>query len=164
MAARWKDLEMKQQATEDDVPQVAVAAKLENLRIIGDFIAGTMHQLGKGTDSEVYQVQLAVDEACTNIIEHAYAGDTDEPIKVNCSISGDELTVQIRDWGEPFDPTAVPLPDLDGDASQRQKGGLGVFLMRKAMDEVHYVFHAMKFNELTMIKRLNPSSSAATVE
>ena len=130
MVVSDKDVIMDTLSNGDTMPQLSVEAKLENLGAIGDFIAQAMHKLGIGIDAEVYQVQLAVDEACTNIIEHAYAGDTDEPIKVNCYRAGDELTFHIRDWGEPFDPTAVPLPDLNATPFERQKGGLGVFLHR----------------------------------
>ncbi len=132
--------------------ELKVEAKLENLAVIGDFITEAMKQLGR--DQETFQVQLAVDEACTNIIQHAYSGDSEKPIRILCLISGNDLVIQIRDWGEPFDPDSVPQPDIESELFERKLGGFGVFLIRQMMHEVKYVFHAGGYNELTMTKHL----------
>ncbi len=59
----------------------------------------------------------------------------------------------LIDHGESFDPSEIPLPDLKADLSDRKIGGLGIFLMRKLMDEVHYEAKPDKSNVLTMTKR-----------
>ena len=51
---------------------------------------------------------------------------------------GDAITIILIDHGESFDPSEIPMPDLKADLSDRKIGGLGIFLMRKLMDEVHY--------------------------
>jgi len=132
--------------------ELKVKAKLENLAVIGNFVAEAMKQLS--VEQQTFQVQLAVDEACTNIIQHAYSGESEKSIRILCSMSGNDLVIKIRDWGKPFDPDSVSPPDTESELFERKLGGLGIFLMRQMMDEVRYVFHARRYNELIMIKHL----------
>jgi|SRR5688572_22055282 serine/threonine-protein kinase RsbW len=126
-------------------------AKFEYLDEIRDFVAGVARQ-GGFSDKEIYSLQLAADEAASNIIEHAYAGVTNASLEINCEMQGDTLTIIMRDQGTTFDSSKVKQPDLKADLSERQIGGLGVYLMRKLMDEVRYESSG-KTNTLTMIKR-----------
>ena len=68
-------------------------------------------------------------------------------------MKGDTITIILIDRGESFDPSEIPLPDLKADLSDRKIGGLGIFLMRKLMDEVRYEPRPDRSNVLTMIKR-----------
>jgi len=142
---------MKGKGTKGNQLELRVNAKLENLAVIGDFITETMKQFG--IEQETFQVQLAVDEACTNIIQHAYSDESEKSIRVLCSMSGNDLVIQIRDWGKPFDPNSVPPPEIEAEL-ERKLGGLGMFLMRQMMDEVRYVSYPGRYNELIMIKKL----------
>jgi serine/threonine-protein kinase RsbW len=135
-----------------DQLELEVEARIENLAAIDDFVTDAMKRLG--AEDESYRVQLAVNEACTNIIQYAYSGDCDLPIQILCSIVGNDLVVRIRDWGEPFEPNSVPVPDTQSELSDRKLGGLGILLMKKMMHEVRYVFHAGECNELTMTRHL----------
>jgi len=69
-------------------------------------------------------------------------------------MSGNDLVIKIRDWGKPFDPHSVSPPEIESELLERKMGGLGIFLIRQMMDEVRYVFHARRYNELIMIKHL----------
>jgi serine/threonine-protein kinase RsbW len=138
--------------TKDNQFELEVEAKLNNLPVISDFIAETMERL-EVDSSTSYKVQLAVDEACTNIIQHGYSGQKGS-IKILCKLEDSEFTVTIRDRGKPFDPRSVPPPDLEADLDKRKVGGLGVYFMRKMMDEMSYSFDAVNGNRLTMRKRL----------
>jgi anti-sigma regulatory factor (Ser/Thr protein kinase) len=105
-----------------------------------------------------YAVQLAVDEAFTNIIEHAYGGECDKTIECICQCTPDCLVVTLVDCGNPFNPNDIPEPDLVSDLEDRQVGGLGLYFMRQMMDEVSFrvVPAAGKNTEcnlLQMIKR-----------
>jgi anti-sigma regulatory factor (Ser/Thr protein kinase) len=131
--------------------ELEVSGKLENLSVIADFIATTMRQIG--TEEEIYKVQTAVDEACTNIIQHAYSGKGGI-IAISCQLQDNDIVITITDRGMPFDPGSVPPPDLEADLNHRRVGGLGMYLMRKLMDEVSYDFDAEKGNKLTMRKML----------
>jgi anti-sigma regulatory factor (Ser/Thr protein kinase) len=74
-------------------------------------------------------------------------------LELSCGVHGDTIKIILTDRGEAFDPSEIPLPDLKADLSDRKIGGLGIFLMRKLMDEVHYESNADKSNTLPMIKR-----------
>jgi anti-sigma regulatory factor (Ser/Thr protein kinase) len=66
----------------------------------------------------------------------------------------DDITVILVDHGEPFDPSDIPMPNLKADLSERKIGGLGLYLMRKLMDDVKYVSDPQNNrNTLTLIKR-----------
>jgi serine/threonine-protein kinase RsbW len=131
---------------------VQFAAKFEFLDEIRDFV-GEIARAGGFSDKDVYNIQLATDEAASNIIEHAYENRSDGILELSCGMKGDTITIILIDYGESFDPSEIPLPDLKADLSDRKIGGLGIFLMRKLMDEVHYEPKPDKSNVLTMIKR-----------
>ena len=132
---------------------VQFSAKFEFLDEIREFV-GEIARAGGFSDKEVYNIQLASDEAASNIIEHAYEGVQDGKLEISCGVKGNAITIILVDHGEPFDPSEVPTPDLKADLSERKIGGLGIFLMRKLMDEVRYDAEPGKSrNTLTMIKR-----------
>ena len=131
---------------------VQFAAKFEFLDEIRDFV-GEIARAGGFSDKDVYNIQLATDEAASNVIEHAYESHPDGVLELSCGMKGDTLTIVLVDRGESFDPSEIPLPDLKADLSDRKIGGLGIFLMRKLMDEVHYEPKPDKSNVLTMTKR-----------
>jgi serine/threonine-protein kinase RsbW len=127
-------------------------ARFEFLDEIRDLVAEVARE-GGFSEKEVYSLQLAADEAASNIIEHAYAGITNASLDVTCNCEGDELIITMRDNGKPFDPSKVKQPNLKADLSERQIGGLGMYLMRKLMDDVRYEANSRTGNLLTMIKR-----------
>ncbi|OGO40058.1 MAG: hypothetical protein A2Z04_03900, partial [Chloroflexi bacterium RBG_16_57_9] len=147
--------------------QLTVPAQTENLAQIAEFIdeCGTRLNL---TEREKYAVQLAVDEAATNIILHAYGPDRSGPITVTCGQSNDDLVVTLHDFGRPFDPGAVPMPDVHAPLEYRLEGGLGLYFMRQLMDDVQFEFDPEAGNTLTMIRhrqivRSHPSRYASDV-
>ena len=131
---------------------VQFAAKFEYLDEIREFVGG-IARAGGFTDKDVYNIQLATDEAASNIIEHAYEKITNGVLELSCGVRDDLITIILIDHGESFDPSEIPLPDLKADLSDRKIGGLGIFLMRKLMDDVHYEVTANRGNILTMSKR-----------
>jgi anti-sigma regulatory factor (Ser/Thr protein kinase) len=131
---------------------VQFIAKFEYLDEIRDFV-GKVARRGGFSDKDIYNIQLATDEAASNIIEHAYAGVSNGVLDLSCGLVSDGITIILIDYGESFDPSAVPMPNLKADLSERKIGGLGIFLMRKLMDEVHYEPRKDGSNVLTMRKR-----------
>ncbi len=83
-------------------------------------------------------IALAVDEATTNVLEHAYRGATNRTVELRFEDRGESLRVEVVDNGRAVDPKAVPQVDLSQYASERRKGGLGVHLMGKIMDSVTF--------------------------
>ena len=102
-------------------------------------------------EDDVEQFKIAVDEACTNVIEHAYKGRDDHEVDITIIIDPDRFTVRIRDEGEPFDESKYRAPNLVELAKNRRKGGLGVHIIRTLMDSVEY--HSQgQVNEIRMTK------------
>lgn len=132
---------------------VQFTAKFEFLDEIREFV-GDIARAGNFSERDVYNIQLATDEAASNIIEHAYEGVGDGLLEISCGVNGSAITIVLVDHGESFDPSVVPTPDLKADLSERKIGGLGIFLMRKLMDDVRYEAEPRKNrNTLTMTKR-----------
>ena len=127
-------------------------ASFEYLDEIREFVAEIARQ-GGFNDKEIYSIQLAADEAASNIIEHAYDGYAHGMIEITCDMKGNDIVITMHDDGKPFDPSGVKQPNLKADLSERQIGGLGVYLMRKLMDEVRYKSTSGAGNLLSMRKR-----------
>jgi serine/threonine-protein kinase RsbW len=134
------------------MPNITFPAKFEFLDEIREFVADVARE-GGFTDKEIYSLQLAADEAASNIMEHAYAGNPNANLDIQCDMRGDSLVIMMHDVGSSFDLSQVKQPNLTADLSERQIGGLGVYLMRKLMDEVRYESDPHTGNLLTMIKR-----------
>jgi anti-sigma regulatory factor (Ser/Thr protein kinase) len=131
---------------------VQFAARFEHLDAMREFV-GNIARKGGFSEKDVYNIQLATDEAASNIIEHAYQNMPGNILELSCGMKGDVITVTLTDYGDSFDPSEVPVPDLKADLSDRKIGGLGLFLMRKLMDHVDYRPGPNKSNVLTMTKR-----------
>src|SRR3990172_4928650 len=93
------------------MPKATFKARYENLGRICEFVSRTAKRAGLD-DSAAYAVELATNEAATNIIEHGYGGESDN--RIECSIDADDggVTVVLLDWSPPFDPTRVPEADF----------------------------------------------------
>ena len=129
------------------------AAKFEYLDEIRDFV-GDIARAGGFSDKDIYNIQLASDEAASNVIEHAYEGINNGILEISCGLKDDVIVIVLVDHGKPFDPSDVPAPNIKADLSDRQIGGLGLYLMRKLMDEVRYEADSKNNrNTLTLIKR-----------
>jgi serine/threonine-protein kinase RsbW len=126
-------------------------ARFEFLDEIREFVAEVARE-GGFSEKEIYSLQLAADEAASNIIEHAYEGVSDADLDIACDMRGDTLIITMRDTGRPFDPSKVKQPNLKADLSKRQIGGLDMYLMKKLMNEVHYESNTKIGNLLTKIK------------
>ena len=126
-------------------------AKFDVLDEVREHVGGLARQHGFG-ERAIYSVQLAADEAASNIIEHAYAERPSETFLLRCDYSNDRLIMTFLDMGESFDFSRVKTPDLSADLSKRKIGGLGIFLMHKLMDEVDYKV-TRSGNFLTLVKR-----------
>jgi serine/threonine-protein kinase RsbW len=130
-----------------------VPSSTENLAIVREFLNSVGRQAGMD-DDEVAKVQLAVDEACSNVIEHAYGHDSSKEVMVRVSFDHETLRIEVIDTGQGFDPSSIPRQELEELAAQRKTGGLGVRLIQKLMDEVHYEVGPGKKNQIRMIKKI----------
>lgn len=89
------------------------------------------------SNKRIHEIELATEEVLVNIFNYSYPGGTGEA-EITCTIEGDTFIVEIIDEGIFFDITTVPDPDVTVDLSQREIGGLGIFFIKKLMDDVRY--------------------------
>jgi len=130
--------------------ELIVPAKTEQIPIISEFIEKLMSESGFGL-KEIMEVQLAVEEACTNVVLYAYPGRGREGyIHITAKV-GDGLILSIEDEGTPFDPTKHDAPSIQSSAEEQPIGGLGIHLIKTYVDEVSYEFRDGK-NVLRMVK------------
>jgi anti-sigma regulatory factor (Ser/Thr protein kinase) len=108
-----------------------------------------------GIDRETAaSLALAADEACSNVVEHGYAGGEPGPITLTVELAHGAARVAIADRGRPFPPDAAPPPDLDSDWRERPIGGLGWHLIKSLVDRVEYESDPERGNQLTLHKSL----------
>lgn len=112
------------------------------------------HTVAAGFNSEsVEQFKVAVDEACTNVIKHAYHGNESQEVTIRIIVDKDRCTVCIQDKGHAFRPQEYEEPDIFDLAKRRQAGGFGVHIMRRLMDHVEYASQG-RTNEVRLTKYL----------
>ena len=129
-------------------------ARLEKLADIRTFVEESCRRAG-AADSVCFDLKLAVDEACTNIIEHGYSGQPGS-ISLTVESAAGTLRVIIQDRGRPFDPARLRAADVTSAPEERPIGGLGWHLIRTSMDEVDYERDPAGGNRLTLTKRSRP--------
>ena len=128
---------------------LTVPARIDQLDEVHAFVSGV---LGNADMKTELSIRLAVEEVFVNISSYAYApGEGDA--QVECALLTDpkRLLIRFRDSGVPFDPTAHEDADTSEEAIMDRIGGLGIFLVKKNMDEVSYAYECGK-NVLTLIK------------
>lgn len=133
------------------MPVKIFPAQFEFLDDIREFVAIPARLLGVD-EKDIYNLQLAADEAASNIIEHAYVGVTDGTIEVDVQAEPESFTIIMKDHGHRFDAGLAVEPDLSASLEDRAVGGLGLFFMRKLMDVVRFEWVEGTGNILTMIK------------
>ena len=101
---------------------------------------------------DVYAIQIAVDEACSNIIDHAYGGENLGEITIKFNNFKNKIQIILIDKGKPVILEDVPEPDLTSPLETRKERGLGVFFMKNFMDSVLFEFSKSEGNILTMEK------------
>jgi serine/threonine-protein kinase RsbW len=130
-----------------------VPSATENLALIREFVGNVGSQAGL-VDDDVAKLELAVDEAVANVIEHAHGHDSNKEVTVRATFDAATLRIEVVDEGEGFDPTAVPTTPVEQMVHDRRTGGLGLRVMRSLMDEVSYEIIPGERNRLRLLKRI----------
>lgn len=133
--------------------QLDITSDTANLVRVSEFVAAAGSAMGM-TEKQQYDVELAVDEAVTNIMEHAYGRRKDGHISIMLARRNADLIVEIRDVGKPFDASSVKPPQLRVPLGKRDIGGLGIYFMRQLMDSVEFSHNSKHGNLVRMTKRL----------
>jgi anti-sigma regulatory factor (Ser/Thr protein kinase) len=121
-----------------DIHRITRAAYAESLKDFRDFIKEHCGAHPRVDSQTLYDIQLAVDEACTNIITHGYANMDPGSIILNLEIETEKLRVYITDFGHSFEPDNTPIPDVTAPLEERPLGGFGIFFIRQLMDHMEY--------------------------
>ncbi|MEI7770566.1 MAG: anti-sigma factor antagonist [Chloroflexales bacterium] len=135
---------------------ITLTADLDALAKISAFITEAAELCGLD-ERATWQVQLAVDEAATNVIQHAYDQENPGDITLGWACEGNRFIITLRDTGRQFDPGSVPPPDINSPLEERQVGGLGLYLITRLMDEARFDFRPQEGNVLTMVKYISSS-------
>ena len=137
------------------------------LGLIRKVIVEFLSQSGIG-EEEAYKVEMAVDEACANVMEHAYSemkkektpiplrrqDDFNPAVDLDIKLDKDKVSITIRDYGEKFDFEKSGKIDLDKFMKEMRTRGLGVFLIKNLMDSADYTHKPGLGNELKLVKYL----------
>lgn len=133
--------------------RITRAAYLESLHDFREFLRAHCASLPGVSADLLYDVQLAVDEACTNIILHGYADMDPGSIILDLMTERDRLTISLTDFGHSFEPDSAPVPDVTAPAEDREAGGFGLFFIRQSVDEMEYRV-TEDGNNMTLTKHL----------
>jgi len=137
----------------NNVDELQVKSKTENLSEIRDFVSENAQKAGIPT-TMVENIILAVDEACTNIIKHAYKLSPLGEIIIKIDYDKEKFIITIIDYGKSFEPDQVPQPDLRKYYREHRVGGLGMYLMKSLMDDVTYTSIPGKYNKVLLRKNI----------
>jgi PAS domain S-box-containing protein len=116
--------------------EIEIHSTLQDLRRARAFVreACQAAQPGLLDEDDVAGIELAVNEAASNVIKHAYHGRADQPIQLEIDIFPERVSVRLHHLGDSFDPATAPLPAFDGS----RESGFGLYLMARTVDEVQY--------------------------
>jgi sigma-B regulation protein RsbU (phosphoserine phosphatase) len=120
------------------MPKLILPADIENLEKLLRFVSEQAAETGF-SEKRVNEIELATEEALVNIVHYAYPEGQAGDVEVACIMNDDGgFMVRMTDAGIPFNPKNLEDPDVGADITSRQIGGLGVFLIRKMVDEWDY--------------------------
>lgn len=131
--------------------QLKIPSKTDNLELIRIIVSHIAELVGFNED-DVYKIELAVDEACANVIKHAYDKDKNDAINLLIEIDFKKLTIIVTDEGIGFDVNKVLNRDVKEYLAQMRVGGLGIHLMKALMDEVELKSTPGVKTEVKMVK------------
>jgi len=133
--------------------QASFPAVLSALADIAEMVTGCAREAGMPEEC-VREIELAVDEAGTNIVNYAYPKDEEGTIEIECRLENERFAIVLRDSGQPFDQTKPTTPVVEGPLEEREIGGYGRFLMRQCLDDLFYAREEGR-NVLTFVKRFS---------
>ena len=131
--------------------ELNIKAADENLDQVLGFVDGILEQNECSMKAQM-QLDIAVEEMFVNVAHYAYAPNEGD-VLIRCDVEDGIASVTLEDSGIPYDPLAKPDPDVTLSAEERQIGGLGIFMVKKSMDEVFYEYKDGK-NIFTMKKKI----------
>lgn len=132
--------------------KIIVAASLDQIDGIQEFVSSEMESVNCPMKQQL-QVNIVLDELLSNVVRYAYP-DGGGSIEVSCEASESQIAITLIDSGIPYNPLEKEDPDVTLSAEERSIGGLGIFMVKKTMDEIVYSYDNGK-NILTVKKTIN---------
>ncbi len=118
--------------------EITVKATLSNLDTVLDFVNAMLKELNCPSKVRM-QIDIAVEELFVNIARYAYAPEEGSAtVRMDAEQETGTVTITFIDSGIPYDPLAKPDPDVTLSAAERKIGGLGIFMVKKSMDDMKY--------------------------
>lgn len=128
-----------------------IPSQTDNLELIREFVSKVAEKVGFG-DDDINKIELAIDEACTNVVKHAYDDKKNNSIGIAIKLDYDRFIVIVTDTGKGFDVNKIKTPDMKEYLAEMRVGGLGLYLIHSLMDEVHFDLNPGIKNEVQMVK------------
>jgi anti-sigma regulatory factor (Ser/Thr protein kinase) len=131
--------------------EIEIRSDLRELSRVREFVRAFCSTLpGSPLDeNRVAELELAVNEAASNVMKHAYHGRTDQQITIKAQSFPDHVAVRLHHLGDPFDPSVVPPPSFDGS----RESGFGVYLLTRSVDNVRYYRDERGGNCIALVKQ-----------
>lgn len=126
------------------------------LDVIREFISKLANEAGFDEEN-VHKIALALDEACTNVIRHAYDGGDEEYVEVEAKVDRRGMTITVSDSGRGFDPDAIETPNIEKLLAQHKFGGFGLYIIKTVMDDVNFHIEPGVRNQVQMTKYFKKS-------
>jgi transcriptional regulator with XRE-family HTH domain len=152
------EAEQDEFSSSKEVVEVRLPNRLQYLSILAEFVGGVCRSHAV-PDEDLEDIILAVDEASSNIIKYAYRIGSINYFRVRISFGRELVQVDLLDQGTKFNPLEIPLPDMKGITgdSKEEDLNLGIYFMKKAMDDIRYRYLPNEGNHLTLIKKISQS-------
>lgn len=120
--------------------EMTLEATIENINAVTDFVDEQLEELGCPMKAEM-QINIAIDELFSNIARYAYNPETgDATVRVEVVENPLAVIISFIDGGVPYDPLAKADPDITLSAEEREIGGLGIYMVKKSMDDITYEY------------------------
>jgi serine/threonine-protein kinase RsbW len=133
--------------------KIYLPSDLINLSKARDFISNKAREAG-ADESDLTKIEISCDEWCANIIEHALGNGEFKEFSVECKKEQGKFIVVYEHAGERFNPIEQEEVDISNHFSQSKERGLGIYIMKEMMDEIHYDYLSENVNRLTLVKYL----------
>jgi serine/threonine-protein kinase RsbW len=131
--------------------RLMIPSDLKFLGLVRNFILNVLHQTNKIAPDKENKIVLAVDEAVTNIIEHAYEFQKSGYINIKMIVDHQKIQVVFLNTGKQFNPESIKSPDILQFVKNKKRKGFGLYLMKQVMDEIKYSINDGE-NQLSLIK------------
>jgi len=137
--------------------KIEMPSQTDYISLIRQFVGGLALKAGFNKE-DIEKIELAIDEACTNVLQHSYKFESDKRYDIEIEIKNSKLDIVITDNGDPFFFDFEQKQDTNKHISELKVGGLGIFIMQQVMDEVKYERGDGKGNVLRLVKYIDEKS------